>query len=84
MSERARRETTTRTPDLLLRLRPGQFEEIFQVPRHDPPCFHVSHSFVNGVFDCAELPGLRQQVGGGGLLHFLRQQFQGFDSFFDG
>jgi hypothetical protein len=62
----------------------GPLEEVFQIPGHDAPCFYVSHSFVDGVLERTKFPGLRQQISGRRLPHFLRQQFKGFDSFFDG
>jgi len=83
MSERARKQRPSRRP-LSLRLLTGPFEEVFQIPRHDPLRFYVGHSFINRVFERTKFLGLRQQIGGRRLPHFLRQQFKGFDSFFGG
>lgn len=84
ISERARKETTTRKFLLSLRPRAGQLEEFLQVPWDYPPCFHIDHSVVDGVLQSTEFPGLRQQVIGCRFLHLLRQQLERFYSFFNG
>src|SRR5262249_15086461 len=44
---------------LSLLLLTSQFEELFQIPRHDASGLNVSHTFVDRIFQRTKFPGLR-------------------------
>ena len=66
------------------RLCTSLLEKLFQIPRHNPPCLYIGHSFIDRVLERTEFLGLGQEIGGRKLLHFLRQRFQDFHGFLDG